>query len=164
MDKQKDAATEKYLRYGYSNDIKERIIENARTKFGKYGYSNVKTDDLAKEIGISKRTLYEIFPSKNSLFEEVISNTLLGIKKTLDELMIEIKKPESEFLEILLDMWNMNYRVLSIFSPEFFAEIKTKFPFIYQRFLDFREEQMKVNFNSIFQLGIDRGIFKNEIN
>ena len=44
--------------------LKDRIIDLAREKFAAHGFKSVTTDELANQLGISKRTLYDVIDSK----------------------------------------------------------------------------------------------------
>ena len=54
--------------------IKQRIIEEASKLFAKSGVKRVKMGDLAKHLGISKRTIYENFEDKEELLIACIDN------------------------------------------------------------------------------------------
>ena len=48
-------------------DQKERIIEQAMQMFVTQGIKSVRMDDIAQQLGVSKRTLYELFGDKEGL-------------------------------------------------------------------------------------------------
>ncbi len=48
-------------------EIKDRILSRAEEMFLKFGYSKVTMDEIAANIGMSKKTLYKFFPSKEEL-------------------------------------------------------------------------------------------------
>ena len=54
-------------------DVKQRIMLEARGLFFRYGFSKVTMDEAAEALGMSKKTLYRYFPSKEELLEEVTS-------------------------------------------------------------------------------------------
>ncbi|MGN6719163.1 MAG: helix-turn-helix domain-containing protein, partial [Candidatus Binatia bacterium] len=49
------------------SEIAERIVSAARAHFFAHGFRSVTMDDLAAELGMSKKTLYAQFPSKTEL-------------------------------------------------------------------------------------------------
>lgn len=51
-------------------EIKERIIKEATQMFATMGVKSVRMDDIAAECGISKRTIYELFSSREELMQE----------------------------------------------------------------------------------------------
>ena len=56
----------------YRKELKGRILEVAVDEFLKSGIRAVKMDDIARLLGISKRTLYEIYPNKEDILLECI--------------------------------------------------------------------------------------------
>ena len=65
-------------------DNKERIIEGAAELFRIYGIKSVTMDSLATHLGMSKRTIYEIFADKDEL--------LIGVLKFMAEKQKELVK------------------------------------------------------------------------
>ncbi|MDR3534124.1 MAG: TetR/AcrR family transcriptional regulator [Rhodopila sp.] len=60
-----------------SNEDRRRVlIDAAETVFVRRGYHTATMDDVAHEAGMSKKTLYQIFPAKVALFEALIGERL----------------------------------------------------------------------------------------
>ena len=53
-------------------ELRERIITAATEAFTSKGIKSITMDDIAAALGISKRTLYEVFSDKESLLKECI--------------------------------------------------------------------------------------------
>ena len=64
---------------------RQRIVDAARAHFFSHGFRSVTMDDLAEELGISKKTLYAHFPGKFDLLEAVLADKLAGVEATLKE-------------------------------------------------------------------------------
>ena len=64
---------------------RQRIVDAARAHFFNHGFRSVTMDDLADELGISKKTLYAHFPGKISLLEAVLADKLASVEATLKE-------------------------------------------------------------------------------
>jgi AcrR family transcriptional regulator len=58
------------------DDVKKRIMLEARSLFFRYGFSKVTMDETAEALGMSKKTLYRYFPSKEDLLQEVTNEHL----------------------------------------------------------------------------------------
>ena len=62
--------TNKYVKGHISKpELEERILEVTMDMFHKQGIKQVRMDDIAKTLSISKRTLYEIFDDKGKALE-----------------------------------------------------------------------------------------------
>ena len=61
-----------------------RIIQAAKRHFAKHGYDEARMQDLAKDLGISKASIFQHFGSKSRLFLEALKSTVLFNQKYLD--------------------------------------------------------------------------------
>src|SRR5213076_2952341 len=59
---------------------RQRIVDAARVHFFSHGFRSVTMDDLAEELGISKKTLYAHFPGKIDLLEAVLTDKLASVE------------------------------------------------------------------------------------
>src|SRR5215216_7225296 len=64
---------------------RRRIVDAARVHFFSHGFRSVTMDDLAEELGISKKTLYAHFPGKIDLLEAVLADKFRGVETMLKE-------------------------------------------------------------------------------
>src|SRR5213595_4359654 len=65
---------------------RQRIVDAARAHFFSHSFRSVTMDDLAEELGISKKTLYAHFPSKIALLEAVLADKFAGVEAKLEEI------------------------------------------------------------------------------
>ena len=103
------------------NDLlRQKIRDVARKKFFTLGIKSVTMDDIAQDAGIGKATLYEQFPSKNALVEEIVREKVLEMEKYLNE--VKRKVAEDDNLDLINEIRNL----ISFGSREF-LEIKEPF-------------------------------------
>ena len=76
---------------------KEHIVEYATEQFSQFGVRSIRMDDISHGLGISKRTLYEIFENKEALVIECLE--LYSKRKT--NMMDKCQKYDNILLEIL---------------------------------------------------------------
>ncbi len=57
-------------------EVKERILQKAHELFHKYGIRSVSMDDIAAQLGISKKTVYLYFVDKEELVSAVFSTIM----------------------------------------------------------------------------------------
>ncbi len=79
-------------------DTKKQIVERAETLFLSFGIRSVTMDDIASEIGISKKTVYQFFDKKEELVKEVVVGYLqrekemaLAIQSTAKDALDEMR-------------------------------------------------------------------------
>ncbi|HEX3047687.1 MAG TPA: TetR/AcrR family transcriptional regulator [Bacillota bacterium] len=143
----------------YSN-VKEQILKVAGEQFFRVGYSQVTTDDLAVQLGISKKTLYKYFPNKKELLREVI-------KKMIDQIASQVETLISNEPDFIMKLKKM-MTVLGIQTSQIGTAIVQDFqkntPDIWEELLEFREKKVINHFRNLLQEGIDQGLINQEIN
>ena len=106
-------------------ELRERIILAAVELFTTNGIKSITMDEIAASLGISKRTLYEVFPDKETLLEECI----LKSQKDGDIFVKGVIETSSNVLEVLLRcyQWSIE-RFHATYNPQIqiSAESETK--------------------------------------
>ena len=104
---------------------RQRIVDAARLHFFSHGFRSVTMDDLAQELGISKKTLYAHFPGKFDLLEAVLANKLAGVEVTLKEVT---RGHPHDFLATLRELLAGIRRELDEIKPPFVRDMRQKAP------------------------------------
>ena len=73
------------------DQYRKELINKCFDIFSEKGYSSVTMREIASEIGVSTGTLYHYFPSKESLFEQLI--VYLSYEDTKEEALAELGNP-----------------------------------------------------------------------
>ncbi len=139
-------------------ELKERIIAKAGEAFSTYGIRGITMDDIATSLGISKRTLYEVFSDKESLLEECI----LKSQREGDVFLKEVLATSENVLEVLLKCYQRSIEKFHATNKKFFEDIK-KYPKAYELMTSRHNQDSKkvVNF---FKEGVKQGIFRDDVN
>ena len=80
--------------------MKEKILEKATDMFLNLGFKSVTMDDLANEMGISKKTIYTHFENKTKLVQECTFSLFNQINSGIDCICTTGKNPIEELYEI----------------------------------------------------------------
>lgn len=139
-------------------NLRERIIVKSTQAFTTHGIKSITMDDIASSLGISKRTLYEVFADKESLLKEC----LLKVQEERDQYLKEVLDKSDNVLEVILSLFKRNIEALHHTNKRFFVDVK-KYPKVYEIMKNKQEADSK-NAMSFFKLGIDQGIFRSDIN
>ena len=78
------------------NDRKNEIIEAAKKRFAK-GYSPTSMDDIARDVGITKASLYYFFKGKEEIFSAIIEEVIAEVKRIFAR-NLNVCKPEPQGL------------------------------------------------------------------
>jgi len=83
------------LNQNSTEDIKSKLLEEARSIFARYGYNKTTVDDIAKAAGKGKSTFYYYFKSKEEIFKAVIEKEAnLFRAKLIESISIEANPHE----------------------------------------------------------------------
>ena len=106
-----------------------RIVHAAREHFFSHGFRSVTMDDLADELGISKKTLYAHFPGKFDLLEAALADKLTGVEATLKEVT---RAHPDDFPATLRELLAGTQRELDEIKPPFLRDMRQKAPDVFK--------------------------------
>jgi AcrR family transcriptional regulator len=143
----------------YRVSLRERIIEKAMQEFSMHGIRAVKMDDLATELSISKRTLYEIFKDKETLLFEGIK--VYGDRKR--EYMHNYAEDERHHvIDIIMEAYRMRVEEVRAVNPTFYLDLM-KYPRLAQ-YMKESQQRSQEGFLAFVQRGIQEGYFRLDVN
>lgn len=112
----------------YRNELQNNILTEAYKLFMKYGIRAVKMDEIAHNLGISKRTLYEIYSNKEDV---VLESLKLHVETSKRHLYDRISHTD-DAMDILTEFFKIRFNEIKETNPCFFDDIR-----MYPRVLDF---------------------------
>ena len=142
----------------YRASLRERIIEKAMQDFSKHGIRAVKMDMLAKELGISKRTMYEIFEDKETLLFEGIK--VYGERKR--EYMHSYAEEGHDVIDIIMEAYHMKVEEVRAVNPDFYLDLM-KYPRLAQ-YMKEAQQKSREGFLAFMKRGVDDGYFRPDVN
>ena len=129
-------------------ELRQRVLEQARRHFLAYGYSSFTMDDLATELGISKKTLYVHFQGKEMIIRAVLDAFAAELRVEADQLMANRSVAFAEklrafaltLMERLAQVSPAVLRDLQRFAPALHRHIEQlrskNIPYIFGRFVE----------------------------
>ncbi|SEV84846.1 transcriptional regulator, TetR family [Prevotella aff. ruminicola Tc2-24] len=141
----------------YKQGLRGKILETAMNAFGEKGIRAVKMDDVAVELGISKRTLYELYDNKEQLLFE-------GVKVYNEQRQILIKEKTKNcgnVMEILLTVYRIKVEEFRQTNPLFYADL-VKYPKV-ARFLHQQNQYIHTEMQKFIQRGVSEGFFREDV-
>src|ERR1700761_4151818 len=137
----------------------ERIIEGGEELFLKAGIKSVTMDDIAKHLGISKKTIYHFFKDKNEL-------VIALVKKKLwedEEQMCAIIEQSSNVIEEMINMMKCSEEIFSRINPIVIHDMQKYHPDAWKQFQKFKSEVLVGKLEELFSKGIKQGYIRPEI-
>ena len=116
---------------------KAQFLEFAISKFTKFGSKRFTLDDLASEIGVSKKTIYQHFSNKETIVCESLESLLNKIKL---EIIESVEKEKSNPILAIILIYKIGLDHLKTFSPTFLFGLKKYYPKANDVFYKFRAD------------------------
>ena len=137
-------------------EIRKLIIDTALKEFKEKGIKDVKMDDIAACLSMSKRTIYELFNDKEQLLHEVLKLQ----NERMSENGREVIRNSSHILEIILKLYNLHFELLKKVNNKFFAELN-KYPEICRE-MQAKEAKNAKKFTAWMEMGRQQGLFRED--
>ncbi|MDH5398310.1 MAG: TetR/AcrR family transcriptional regulator [Cyclobacteriaceae bacterium] len=140
-------------------ELKERVLNAARELFFTYGLRNVRMDEIATQLGISKKTLYEVFPKKKDIVNEITKDFLKCRENEQEILAREANDPVDELIKILGSI----HTIFESMNARLIYELQRYFPEAWQIFKKHKEEFVLKGIVDNLKQGIEHGLYRKEI-
>jgi AcrR family transcriptional regulator len=137
-----------------------RIIAAARRHFIAYGSSRTTMDDLAGELGMSKKTLYAHFPGKEALISHMMEAKITEIRNGMRGLVEDESVP---VMERAHRMMAFIVRQMSEVSPAFLRDLERHHPALYARMESVRAEILPQVWRKLLTDGAAEGLIRPEL-
>jgi AcrR family transcriptional regulator len=142
------------------NAAAERIIAAARRHFFTHGFRSVTMDDLAEELGMSKKTLYVSFQGKSDLLRAVLLDKFRDVEADLERLTSEFPADALAALQQLLACMRRHTEEI---QPPFVRDIRREAPEMFKLVERRRRELIQRYFGKFFIQGRRAGIIRKDI-
>ncbi len=137
-----------------------RIVRLARAHFFTHGYSQCTMDELAAELGMSKKTLYVHFPSKEALMRAVIEDLGREIRASADELFAN---RQLNFAEKLRGFAEGMVERLTKTNPRLLRDLQRFAPDLYRQVTEMREKNIPYVFGRFIEEGQLAGMVRPDV-
>jgi len=141
------------------DNVKDRIRSVARDRFFREGFARVLVDDIADDLGISKKTFYKHFDSKEELLRRIIHDTLADVHANIQQIIASDKG----FVEKLDDLMTFLGNTYSLISPLMMADCHRYLPDLWEAVQKFRRERIARNVRGLILDGIRGGYIREEL-
>ena len=151
---------QKRMRKPSRRSNRQQIVEAARAHFFSHGFRSVTMDDLASELGISKKTLYAHFPGKIGLLEAVLADKFAGVERTLNE---ATGAHRHDFPATLHALLSGTQRELDEIKPPFVRDMRQKAPRFFRIIERRRAALIQRHFGKLFIEGQRAGMVRKDV-
>ena len=141
-------------------DTRLRILQEAGTLFSKFGIRSITMDSIATELGVSKRTLYEIFKDKDDLVFQTITE---GLKRHKIVCQTKISK-SSNVVEAIFSIIKLNSETFGKLNPLFIQDLKKYHSKIFSDLSEKGEIRDYKITSKLIRRGISETLIRSDIN
>lgn len=142
------------------NSGRQRIVATARRHFFAYGFRSITMDDLARELGMSKKTLYAHFRSKVALVEAVLFDKVRNVESDLQQIT---SNSSSDFLTTLHQLLARVQMHLDEIQPPFLRDLRREAPEMFSLVETRRREMIHQYFGKLVGAGQAAGIIREDV-
>jgi TetR/AcrR family transcriptional regulator, cholesterol catabolism regulator len=137
----------------------ERIIQGSEELFLTAGIKSITMDDIAKHLGMSKKTIYQFFKDKNEL---VIALVRKKLKEDEDQ-MAEIISKSGNVIEEMINMMKCSEEIFSRINPIVIHDMQKYHPDAWRQFQNFKSGVLVHTLEELLTKGIEQGYIRPEI-
>ena len=138
----------------------ERIIEGGEELFLKAGIKSVTMDDIAKHLGMSKKTIYQFFKDKNEL---VIALVKKKLKEDEDQICFMINQSDN-VIEEMMNMMKASEEMFARINPIVIHDMQKYHPEAWKLFQNFKADVLIHTLEELLTKGIEQGYIRPDIN
>ncbi|MBP9689364.1 MAG: TetR/AcrR family transcriptional regulator, partial [Bacteroidia bacterium] len=106
------------------SEVKDKILTEAELLFMRYGFKSITMDDVAREIGVSKKTLYQFFADKNDLVNQCVEHYLDTMNNICTNV---INNKELDAIEVMIQISEQMSVIIRQVNPSSMFDLKKYF-------------------------------------
>jgi TetR/AcrR family transcriptional regulator, cholesterol catabolism regulator len=137
---------------------KERILQKAHELFNRYGIRSVSMDDIAVQLGMSKKTVYQFYEDKDELVNEVFSAIMDRNKAQCTDCRC---KGENVIHEVFLS-FDMVQEMLTNMNPAVLFDMQKYHPSAFKKFQDYRNQFLYKLIRENLEHGVKEGLYRED--
>lgn len=137
----------------------ERIINGGEELFLQAGIRSVTMDDIARHLGMSKKTIYQFFKDKDELVMALVKKKL---KEDEDQMNAIISQSEN-VIEQMINMMKCSEEIFSRINPIVIHDMQKYYPNAWKQFQNFKAEVLIHKMEQLLTKGINQGYIRPEI-
>jgi len=142
-----------------TNERYAKIIKDSRNLFLKYGYKSVTMDDVARELGVSKKTLYQYVSNKAELIEKTLEYDVFQMGCWVNE----VGTSDINAIDHLLLVSRRVNKNFNEFSPSLIFDLQKYYPELFKLHIEEKKQIVYQNIKTNIQKGIDQGVYRDDL-
>ena len=146
-------------RQGGAKAVRQRILERAGELFRQFGFKRVTMDDVAHQLGMSKKTLYQHVGGKDALVEAFIENLMLGAIEAAQSLFTR----DRDIVTVTRELIPLIHGRLGKVSPVMVGDLQRHWPHLWEQINSRRMAVLNMYLDQL-ETAQAQGLIREEIN
>jgi AcrR family transcriptional regulator len=142
-----------------SAETRRRIVLAASDRFLGSGFSSVTMDDIAHELGMSKKTLYEFFPGKLDLLRATMRLKNDACDRTFEAYAAE----NLDFFAHARKIFGYIAQMYSRITPAYMTDIRRNAPSVWSEIQEFKRTRVRRYMLDLLEQGVKQGVLRKDL-
>lgn len=140
-------------------ELKDRILQKAEQLFFRVGVKSVTMDDIARELGVSKKTIYQHFPDKDEIVYQTVVQEMVKDQCEFDAL----RGSSYNAIERIMHGTEMMRQQFADMNPSLIYDIQKYHPRAWQVFQRHKHDYILNGIREELRQGITEGLFRADL-
>jgi TetR/AcrR family transcriptional regulator, cholesterol catabolism regulator len=142
------------------SEIKDKILTGSETLFMRYGFKSITMDDVARELGVSKKTLYQFFADKNDLVNQCVEHYLQNMNRICDFIT---QTKDRDAITVMLDIAESVNTMIRQVNPSSMFDLKKYFKHSWDKLESDRKGFIRKSLEENFDFGVKKGLYRKDL-
>jgi AcrR family transcriptional regulator len=139
---------------------KERILEKATELFMRYGIRSITMDEIAAQLGISKKTIYQFFTDKDAMVEAVMNEEMKQNEQECREFSFSAENAVHEIFKAMDSFEEM----LKTMNPQLIHDLEKHHPSAFKRLKQYKYQFLYAMIMENLERGIRENLYRTDLN
>ena len=140
-------------------DLQTKLCSRVAEMFLRFGIKSVSMDDISRDLGISKKTLYGLITNKKELVAKILENFMVEEHKQVDVIRVSAKDPIHELILIAKHVTKMLKKI----SPTTMYDLRKYYRDQWRSIEIEREEMINTDIKRNLKTGISKGVYRKDL-
>jgi len=139
---------------------KDRILEKATQLFMRYGIRSITMDEIAAQLGISKKTIYQFFTDKDAMVEAVVNEEMKQNEEDCRGFSLSAENAVHEIFQAMDGIEEM----LKTMNPQLMYDLEKHHPAAFKRLKQYKYHFLYTMIMENLERGIREDLYRTDLN
>ncbi len=139
--------------------LKERILSYVKNRLLDEGRTQFSVEEITDALGMSKKTFYKAFPTKDAMLEELVTRIILEVSRGIESIMSAPGTCVEKVVALMRFLGSMYRR----FAVPLSEDVHRRLPGVWERIEAFRQRKIQENFSRLFDQGKAEGQLRPDV-